>query len=121
MSTAVADRLVVTVEDAKAFLRVDHNDEDELIEALVDAAKATADAFLNNPFTDADGNDRPIPSPVRTWVMRRVATQYENRLEGVRSESLASLGTVDYGSRLSEGASGTDMSLLQAFRLNPGL
>ena len=118
--TAVRDRLTVTVEDAKHFLRVDGSEDDQLILELVDSAKASADAFLNNPFTDSTGADLPIPDDVRLWVLRRVAFAYENRVESLVIDNVAGVGSVEYGGRLQQ-ATNLDYSIIRPYRLNPGL
>lgn len=118
--TAVRDRLTVTVEDAKHFLRVDGSEDDQLIMELVDSAKASADAFLNNPFTDSTGADLPIPDDVRLWVLRRVAFAYENRVESLVIDNVAGVGSAEYGGRLQQ-ATTLDYSLIRPYRLNPGL
>lgn len=119
--TAVLDRLTVTLADAKAYLRVEHDEDDELIESLIDAAKASADAFLNNPFTDSTGADLPIPDDVRLWVLRRVAFLYEQRVENLRADVLTGVGTADYGRAIGDKGGSLDYSLIRPYRLNPGL
>lgn len=119
--TAVQTRLSVTTEEAKAYLRVDGDDEDALIEELVKAAKASADAFLNNPFQDASGADEAIPDDVKAWVLRRVAFLYEQRVENVRADVLTGVGTVDYGRAISDRGGSVDYALIRPYRLNPGL
>ena len=121
MTTAVQDRLSLSVADAKAYLRVDHDTEDDLITDLIEAALASADAFLNNPFETTAGVDLPIPQPVRVWCLRRVGALYENRLEGAREDTVDGLGRVDYGRLLTDQAGSADFTLLRPYRLNPGL
>lgn len=119
--TAVQDRLALTLEEVKAYLRIDADDEDALLEELAEAAKASADAFLNNPFTDSDGVDEPIPDDVKLWVLRRVAFLYEQRVENVRADVLTGVGTVDYGRAISDRGGSLDYALIRPYRLNPGL
>lgn len=119
--TAVQDRLTVTVEEAKSYLRVDASDEDTLIQDLIDQAKASADAYLNNPFTDSAGADEGIPSDVKAWVLRRVAFMYEQRVENVRADSVTGVGTADYGRAISDRGGSLDYALIRPYRLNPGL
>ena len=120
MHTAVTDRLTVTLAEAKAYLRVEHDAEDTLITGLVDAAKSAADAFLNNPFLKPDGTDASIPPDVKLWVLRRVAFSYEQRLEALAAENVVGVGTTEYLGKLA-GASTADVTLLRQHRLNPGL
>lgn len=121
MSTAVQERLTITVQEAKLFLRVDHDDEDALLEELITSAKAAADQFLNNPFLAADGSPGPIPAVIKTWCLRRVSMLYEHRQEGLRGDVVQGLGSSDYGRALSDTGGSVDHSLIQMFRLNPGL
>ena len=119
--TAVQDRLNVTLEDAKTYLRVDADDEDTLIESLIGEAKASADAFLNNPFTDSAGANEDIPADVKAWVLRRVAFMYEQRVENVRADSVTGVGTIDYGRAISDQGGSLDYAMIRPYRLNPGL
>lgn len=117
--SAVTDRLTVSLAEAKGYLRVEHDDEDTLIETLIQAAKASADAFLNNPFLTPDGTPKNIPDDVKLWVLKRVSFAYENRVENLLIDQVQGVGLSDYGGRL-EGAT-VDMALIRPYRLNPGL
>lgn len=119
--TAVQDRLTLDPVEVKAYLRVEHDEEDALLEELVKGAKASADAFLNNPFQDASGADEPIPDDIKLWVLRRVAFLYEQRVENVRADVLSGVGTVDYGRAISDRGGSLDYALIRPYRLNPGL
>lgn len=121
MSTPVTDRLTLSLEEAKLHLRVDHDEEDLLIQDFIDSAKASADQFLNNPFLNEDGSDRPIPADIKVWVMRRVTFLYEQRVENLRADTVPGAGTVDYGSRVGESVGSLDYALIRPYRLNPGL
>uniref|UniRef100_A0A7C2W724 Phage gp6-like head-tail connector protein n=2 Tax=Thermorudis TaxID=1649508 RepID=A0A7C2W724_9BACT len=109
---AVKDRLTVTLEEAKAWLRIDDDADDTLIVSLIEAAKEAADAYLDNPFTDASGSPVPIPAAVKTWVLQRVARLYQRRIEGVTAEQVSGVGSVTYGE--------DDFSLLWPYRRIPG-
>lgn len=121
MSTAVQERLTITVDEAKRHLRVDGSDDDLLIEEFITSAKASADQFLNNPFQASDGTLLPIPQPVKTWCLRRVALLSEQRVEGLRADAVTALGSTDFGRAISDTGGSTDFSLIRPFRLNPGL
>lgn len=121
MATAVTDRLSVTLAETKAHLRVEFGEDDALITDLIAAAKASADAFLNNPFTDSAGADEGIPSDVKAWVLRRVAFMYEQRVENVRADIVTGVGTIDYGRAISDRGGSLDYALIRPYRLNPGL
>ena len=102
MITAVADRLEIPLEEAKAYLRVDTDLEDEVIVDCVDAAKSEADAYLQNPFVDSEGNVLPIPASVKMWVLKRAHHHFVQRVGGVASESVSGIGSVAYGDAFAE-------------------
>lgn len=118
--TAVTDRLTVTLDEAKGYLRVEHDAEDDLITTLISGAKAAADAFLNNPFTASDGTPMPIPDDVKLWVLRRVSYAYENRVENLVIDNASGVGSSEYAGRLLQ-ATSIDYGLIRPYRLNPGL
>ena len=64
---------MLTLYEAKAHLRIDHNDEDELLQAYLDAAEASIADFLGTELPT------PMPAPVRAAILLRVADLYENR------------------------------------------
>lgn len=64
---------MLTLYEAKAHLRIDHNDEDELLQAYIDAAEASIADFLGTELPT------PMPAPVRAAILLRVADLYENR------------------------------------------
>lgn len=113
MASAVYDRLIVTLTEMKNYLRVSHEEDDEYIADLINAAKEDADNYLNNPFEDAEGEELDIPSTVKRWVMARVARQYERRVEGLSSESISGLNSIAWGKE--------EYSGIQQYRINPGL
>ena len=102
MTTAVTDRLAITLEEAKAYLRVDTDLEDEVIVDCVDAAKSEADAYLQNPFVDADGQALPIPPALKMWALKRAHYHYTQRVGGVSNESVSGIGSVAYGDAFTE-------------------
>lgn len=113
MASAVYDRLIVTLTEMKNYLRVSHEEDDEYIADLINAAKEDADNYLNNPFSDAEGEELDIPLTVKRWVMARVARQYERRVEGLSSESISGLNSIAWGKE--------EYSGIQQYRINPGL
>ena len=113
MPTAVYDRLIITLTEMKNYLRVSHEEDDEYIADLINAAKEDADNYLNNPFEDSEGEELDIPATVKRWVMARVARQYERRVEGLSSESISGLNSIAWGKE--------EYSAIQQYRINPGL
>ena len=99
---AVTERLDISLEEAKAYFRVDSDVEDEVIADCVDAAKSEADAYLQNPFMDANGEALPIPSALKMWVLKRAHHHYTQRVGGVSNESVSGIGSVAYGDAFAE-------------------
>ena len=65
--------MVVTVEEAKAHLRIQHDDEDGYIASLIEKSQAAAEDFCRVPF-----EEQP-PQAVRLAVLLMVSHYYENR------------------------------------------
>lgn len=65
--------MVVTVDEAKAHLRIEHNDEDAYIASLIEQTQAAAEDFCRVPF------DEKPPQAVRLAVLLMVSHYYENR------------------------------------------
>lgn len=63
----------VTLEEAKQHLRVDHNDEDLLIEELIDAGE---EVVIRQCL---DFEDDVMPSPLKAAVLLYVGDLYANR------------------------------------------
>ncbi len=65
--------MVVTVAEVKAHLRIQYDDEDEYLAALITQAQAAAEDFCRVSFVEA------APEPVRLAVLLMVSHYYENR------------------------------------------
>lgn len=65
---------IITLDEAKTFLRVDYSDEDALILQLIDTATETALAHADG-LEDGD----PIPESVRTSALLHVSRLYNDR------------------------------------------
>ncbi|HBN8983673.1 head-tail connector protein [Pseudomonas aeruginosa] len=63
----------VTLDDVKIHLRLDHDDEDSYLTALVEAAERHISVFLSDDLPD------PMPAPVKAAVLLLVGDLYENR------------------------------------------
>lgn len=68
---------MITLQDAKLHLRVDHNEEDALIGWMLDAAIEGAANYLNVEVGDLD--DPLLPAPVKAAVLLVVGDLYANR------------------------------------------
>ena len=67
---------MLTLTETKLHLRVDHDDEDVLIEALMATATAACADFLNMPAADLVV---AVPAPVKSAALLLVGTLYEQR------------------------------------------
>ena len=65
--------MVLTVDEAKQHLRIEYDEEDELIEKLILQAQAAAEDFCRVSF------EEDAPEPVRLACLLFVSYHYENR------------------------------------------
>lgn len=66
--------MILTVDEVKTHLRIETDDEDELIERLIRQAQATAEDFCRVSFEGEEA-----PEPVRLAVLLMTGHYYENR------------------------------------------
>ncbi len=72
--------MILTVDEVKAHLRIETDDEDAYIASLIAQAQAAAEDFCRVTFgIDMEGNEVPAPEPVRLAVLLMVSHYYENR------------------------------------------
>ncbi|MDF1485511.1 head-tail connector protein [Ramlibacter sp. H39-3-26] len=67
---------MLTLEEVKRHCRIDHNDEDALLLALIDTAIAASADYLNMPAADLVV---AVPAPVKSAALLLVGALYENR------------------------------------------
>ena len=65
--------MVLTVDEVKQHLRIEYDEEDELIEKLILQAQAAAEDFCRVSF------EKDVPEPVRLACLLFVSYHYENR------------------------------------------
>ena len=65
--------MIVTIDEVKAHLRIEDDDEDDYLESLIAQAQAVAEDFCRTQFSEA------APEPVRLAVLLFVSNYYENR------------------------------------------
>ena len=65
--------MVITVDEVKRHLRIEYDEEDELIERLIAQAQAAAEDFCRVSF------EEDVPEPVRLACLLFVSYHYENR------------------------------------------
>ena len=65
--------MIVTVDEVKTHLRIQHDEEDGYLESLIMQAQATAEDYCRVQFSE------PAPEPVRLAILLFVSHYYENR------------------------------------------
>ena len=65
--------MILTIEEVKAHLRIQHDEEDDLIEGFIAQAQAVAEDYCRVQFEDT------APEPVRLAVLLMVSHYYEHR------------------------------------------
>ena len=65
--------MIVTVNEAKVHLRIEHNEEDAYIADLIEQAQTAAEDYCRVSFNDES------PQPVKLAVLLMVGFYYENR------------------------------------------
>ena len=75
--------MIVTVDEVKTHLRIQHDEEDEYIAGLIAQAQTAAEDYCRVQFepTDDEGNpiETDVPQPVRLAVILMTSIYYENR------------------------------------------
>lgn len=66
---------VITLAEAKTYLRVDGSTEDELISRMISSSVATVENILRQPISSFN----PLPDDIRTAILYTVAYLYEYR------------------------------------------
>lgn len=67
---------LLTLADVKLHCRIDHNDEDSLLGALIATATTAVADYMN---MDADDVDDTAPAPVKSAALLLAGTLYEQR------------------------------------------
>ena len=77
--------MIISLDEAKAYLRIEHDEEDALLEALIQQAQTAAEDFCRVGFeqvsstSTSDGTEATVPGPVKLAVLLMVGYFYENR------------------------------------------
>ena len=74
----------VTLEEAKAHLRVDSYDEDSLITSLCLAVTQMCEHELQRPIVSREGDEgfgdvEHVPAAIKQWILHEVGHLYEQR------------------------------------------
>lgn len=67
--------VIISLEEAKLYLRVDGNEEDTLITQLILSAEDICEGILRYPLTDLE----VVPESLKQALLYAVANMYENR------------------------------------------
>ena len=67
---------MLTLEETKLHLRIDHSDEDTLIQSLIDTATAACADYLNLPPAQLTAT---TPGPIKSAALLLIGTLYEQR------------------------------------------
>ena len=74
--------MIVSLEEAKTHLRIQHDEEDALIVGLIQQAQTAAQDFCRvsfEPYIDDAGHEAEVPGPVKLAVLLMVGYFYEHR------------------------------------------
>lgn len=72
----------ITLEEIKNYLKVEHNEDDALIDSMILAAVKHCEAFLGRPLSEQNMTQEEmwtVPETVKLAVLMLVAHWYENR------------------------------------------
>ena len=87
--------MIVTLEEMKQYLRVDYEDDDQLIASFITTAELLCRDVLRMDEEADLGNDEKV----RTAVMYTVAYFYEHREEADHHDLILTLRSLLFGSR----------------------
>lgn len=87
---------MLTLQEAKEFLRVDGDDEDALISSLLVTAKDLTEDVMRRKLSDFE----EMPEPVRQAMLILVATLYEERQVSKGNTGVSVADTLDLVRRM---------------------
>ena len=87
--------MIVTLEEMKQYLRVDYEDDDQLITDFITSAEQLCRDVLRMDEEDDFSNDEKV----KTAVMYTVAYFYEHREEADHHDLILTLRSLLFGSR----------------------
>ncbi|MGX8705298.1 MAG: head-tail connector protein [bacterium] len=71
--------MIVTVDEVKTHLRIQHNEEDDYIAGLIAQAQTAAEDYCRVSFEPEPDEEGQVPQPVRLAVILMASFYYENR------------------------------------------
>ncbi len=90
------DNVSLTLTEIKNYLKIEYDDDDDLLETLLDGACEAAENYMNRDF-----EDEIIPAGVEKWILKRIARDYEARVEGITRQKLGD-EELDFGEDYSD-------------------
>lgn len=70
---------MLTIDDLKKHLNIDHNEDDAYIEELISVAEDAVETYINKPLTDFVDSDGKVKPAIRHACRLLVGTWYANR------------------------------------------
>lgn len=92
----------VTLDEAKTYLRVSSNDEDELIKALIASAEKLVQDIARFPDEEWEANEENVLIRIRIAVLYAVAYLYEHREDADHNQLNLTLRALLFGVRKEE-------------------
>lgn len=74
--------LIVTMTEAKSYLRIDHSDDDRILQMILNAAQSHVERLLGYRIADRyspNGDSILIPAALEEAVLQLAACWYDNR------------------------------------------
>jgi len=106
---SLKDNLTLELEEVKNFLKVDNDEDDDLIQRLINGAASKAEEVTNRDFGEEEDEDDL--DAIEVWILQRVARVYQRRIEGLSSEGVLGI-SVNYGAE--------ELDDLMLYREEPG-
>jgi hypothetical protein len=80
MTTAIQDRLDISVSDAESWMNIPVQSGGQLtkLELIISGSKQISDEYCNNPFEDADGVELDIPDAVKIGVLQVITDTWNS-------------------------------------------
>lgn len=92
----------VTLDEAKTYLRVSSNDEDELIKALIASAEKLVQDIARFPDEEWEANEENVLIRIRIAILYAVAYLYEHREDADHNQLNLTLRALLFGVRKEE-------------------
>ena len=121
--TAIQERLDLTIDQVKEALHITGDSDDFVISTALEGARIDADAFVNNPFEDSDGNELAIPKGITLGVIFMIKAALgikDQSVLGVKSEKAGDVART-YGDGQLIAINPQVESYFLPHRLSPGL